>query len=103
MEFRWNLHVFMGVLFLTLILVAAVFLYVVKPGVVKGNEELIIGGLLAILTATVGYIGGYATGAAQSLLSPPPGPDTMTEDTAKEMMKMALRPPPSPGKPEGWK
>ena len=87
-KIRWNiLLIYIG---LQLTLGGALYfaLKLLAPGVVDGNEELIIGGVMAIVGAVFGYIGGFANGVLSALTAPSGGPAMMTEDTAIKMAEL---------------
>ena len=76
---------------LLLLVGAAVWfaVHLLTPDVVVGNEELLIGGVMAIVGAAFGYAGGYAAGSMQALTAPAGGPDMMTETTALALAQLA--------------
>ena len=79
MEIRWNLVIF-GINLLVLLGVVIWFAKgLLTPEVVYDNHELIIGGVLAVVTTTVGFVGGYATGVQQALTAPSDPAPTITE------------------------
>ena len=80
---RWNLIVFFVGLELLAFGLLAFAYFVLDASILKGNEELIIGAVMATVTLTIGYVGGYASGVMQSLTSPPDPAPTVTEETLK--------------------
>ena len=81
MELRWNLIIFGGVLLVLLATVMYFALSIINTEVVLGNEELVLGSVIAIVTTAVGFVGGYCTGVMQALTSPSSPAPTVTEDT----------------------
>ena len=88
---RWNLVIFGAVLMVMLGVVVYFALRIITPGVVVGNEELVIGAVFAMVTTSIGFVGGYATGVQQALTAPSSPAPEMTEETALEMVKIAAR------------
>ena len=84
-EVRWNLIAF-GVL-LAGVLGAVLWFAssLLTPNVVKGNEELVIGAVVSLVSSALGGIVGYAIGVQQALTAPPGGKDKMTEETALKL------------------
>ena len=88
-KIRWNLWFFYIGLMLAMGAVMYFALRLIVPGVVEGNEELIIGGVMALVGAAVGYVGGYANGSLSALTAPDGGPAMIPVDSAVELAKLA--------------
>lgn len=88
-DIKWNLLAFGGLLFATLVVIVGFAAHLMTPSVIKGNEELVIGALIAIVSVTVGCVGGYALGVMHALSASPDPAPKMTEAAAIELARIA--------------
>ena len=86
---RWNLVAFGAGIMLAMFVVVGFAVWMLRPEIIKTNEEMLIVGVFGLLTSVVAGFVGYCTGVQQSLTGPPSPAPTITEATALELMRMA--------------
>lgn len=88
---RWNLVIFGGQLTLLMIIVTFFAWKMFSKMTISGNDEraMVIVGLFALLSAVVGYVGGYATAVMQALTGPPDPKPKVTESYSLESLRIA--------------
>ena len=80
--FRWNLVVFfVGLLFVLGGVLGFAVWVLMQAGVITGNEEMLVAGVLTMVASALAGTVGYAVGVQQALTSPPPPPPAITEET----------------------
>ena len=87
-EIRWNLVLFAINLLFLLGVVIWFAVRMISPEMAANNQELIIGGVLALVSSTISFVGGYSIGVQQALTSPGDPAPAVTEKTFMEAMEM---------------